>query len=100
MPERARRTETVRPGSPLRIGDVLLLPIERVVVRAGRAGVGVWVTADVEPHAVVVRDADGVRAVALDGTPVSLGPLRERLPRLDDLLASGDRPAGTPSPGR
>ncbi len=99
MPERARRIETVRPGRPLRIGDATLLAVERVVVRSGRTALGVWVTADVEPHAVVVRDADGVRAVALDGTLVSVGPLRERIPGLDDLLASVDRPAGTTSPG-
>ena len=87
MPERARRIETVRAGIPLRVGGVTLLTIERVVVRSSRMARGAWVTAAVEPQAVVVRDAAGVRLVALDGVAISLEQLRERIPGLDALLA-------------
>ncbi len=98
MAERTRRAETVRAARPLRIGDVILLAIERVAVRSGRSGPGVWATADLDPHAIVVRDAAGVRAVALDGTPLPLGPLRETIPGLDDLLAPVERRADPTSP--
>lgn len=87
MPERARPIETVRAGIPLRVGGVTLLTIERVVVRSSRMARGAWVTAAVEPQAVVVRDAAGVRLVALDGAASSLEQLRERIPGLDALLA-------------
>ncbi len=83
MPEHAGRIETVRAGMPVRVGDVTLLPIERVVVRSARAAHGVWVSAAVEPYALVVRDAGGVRVVEIDGTVISLEQLRERIPELD-----------------
>ncbi len=86
MPE--RRIETLRAGRPLRVGDVTLLAIERAVVRSGRGALGMWVTAALEPYALVVRDAGGVRAVGVDGAAVSLEQLRGRIPGLDDRLAS------------
>lgn len=87
MPERAPRIETVRAAIPLRVGDATVLTIERVVVRSSRMARGAWVTAAVEPQAVVVRDAAGVRLVELDGEAMSLEQLRERIPGLDALLA-------------
>ncbi len=100
MPERAGREETVRAGTPLRVGDVILVAIERVVVRSGRAPAGMWATAAVEPQALVVRDARGVRVVDLDGTAPSLERLREAIPGLDGLLATPDRPPpGSPTAG-
>ncbi len=86
MPESARRFENVRAATPVRLGDVLLLAIERVVVRSGRAGRGAWVLAAAEPYALVVRDAGGARAIELDGTAIPLERLREQVPELDGLL--------------
>ncbi len=89
MPERSR-TESLRAGRPVRVGAVVMVAIERVVVRADRAGLGIWVTAAVEPHAIVVRDPDGARAVEVDGAALSVDALRESVPGLDGLL-SGSR---------
>jgi hypothetical protein len=88
MPERTRHTETVRAGAPLRVGAVTLLPIERVVVHAHVGALGAWFTAAKEPHALIVRDAGGIRALAVGATAVSLDALREEIPGLDAVLAA------------
>jgi hypothetical protein len=87
MPERARRTETVRAGTPLRVGSVIVLPIERVVVHAAMGALGAWFTAALGPYALVVRDAAGIRAIDIGGGPaVSLEALRQSFPGLDASL--------------
>lgn len=89
MPDRAARVDTVRAATPLRIGAVTLLPLERIVVRVERGVLGAtWVFAAREPYALIVRDADGVRVVAIGVTGVSLEQLRERIPGLDAVLAA------------
>jgi uncharacterized spore protein YtfJ len=88
MPERTSRIETVRAAMPLRVGPSTLLPIERVVVHSGRGARGAWAHATVEPYALVVRDAGGIRVIDIGATAVSLEDLRERIPGLDALLAS------------
>jgi len=88
MPERDRRSESVRAGTPLRVGSVSLLPLQRVVVCSARVGPGVWASAALEPYALVVRDAGGVRAVGVDARAIPLERLRELVPELDRLLAS------------
>jgi uncharacterized spore protein YtfJ len=86
VPERARRSDTLRVAAPIRVGDAIVLAIQRVAVRSERGARGVWVAAAAEPYAIVVRDADGARALELDGTAGSLEQLRERIPGLDDAL--------------
>ena len=90
MPERAARVETLRAGKPLRVGDVTLWPIERVVVRSHPAARGGWVIASVEPYALVVRDGRRLRVLELAGVSVSLAQLRERIPGLDASLGMVD----------
>ena len=65
-----------------------LLPIERVAVHSGTGALGAWFTAAKEPYALVVRDADGIRALDIGATAVSLEALREGIPGLDAVLAS------------
>ena len=81
-------TETVRAGTPRGDGSVTLLPIERVAVHSGTGALGAWFTAAKEPYALVVRDADGIRALDIGATAVSLEALREGIPGLDAVLAS------------
>jgi uncharacterized spore protein YtfJ len=88
MPERARHTERVLAGKPIRVGPVTLLPVERVVVISGIGAPGAWFTAAKEPYALVVRDGGGTRVLGISGTPVSLEAIRERIPGLDAVLAS------------
>jgi hypothetical protein len=88
MPERAIHTETVRAGTPLRVGSVTLLPIERVVAHSDVGPLGAWFTAAKEPYALVVRDACGIRALDIGAPAVSLESLREGIPGLDAMLMS------------
>ncbi len=88
MPERDRRSEGLRAATRLHLGAATVLPVERIVVRSSRGSHAVWATAALEPYAIVVRDANGVRAFAIDGGAVPLQRLRERLPEVEDLLAA------------
>lgn len=88
MPERTGHIETVRAGTPLRVGSATLLPIERVVVHSGLGALGAWFVAAKEPYALVVRDAGGVRVLDLGAAVVSLEALRREVPGLDAVLSS------------
>ena len=88
MFERTRHTETVRAGTPVTRGAVLLLPIERVVLHSGRGNTRVWFSAIKEPYALIVRDAGGLWAIDTDAAAVSLEALRQRVPGLDTVLAA------------
>lgn len=88
MPELTSHTETVRGGTPLSVGSVTLLPIERVVVHSNRGANRVWFSVAKEPYALIVRDAGGIRAVGVGAAAISLEELRERIRGLDALLAS------------
>lgn len=87
MLEHSRRSETVRAGIPVTHGAVVLLPIERVTVNAGRGEQRMWFSANKEPYALIVRDANGIWAIDSDAVVVSLEGLRERVPGLDSVLA-------------
>lgn len=83
------RPPTLRAAAPLRpVDGVVLLPIERVSVASGDAGMPAWFVASLEPAAVVVRDAAGLRAYDRDGRAVALETIRRELPALDALLAT------------
>ena len=88
MLECTRRSETVRAGTPVTHGAVMLLPIERVVLHSGRGNTRVWFSAIKEPYALIVRDAGGLWAIDTDAAAVSLEALRESVPGLDTVLAA------------
>jgi len=97
VPDRATYTDVLRAGRTLRVGAVTLLPIERVVLRAGSAASAAWFSAEKEPYAILVHDEGGVRAVGVGPVVVSLADLREKVPGLEDQLAAATR---TPSGGQ
>ncbi len=88
MRDPRRGRDALRAATPLRAGAALVLPIERVALRAERGASWLWGSAVVEPFALVVRDAGAVRVVGVGATAVSLERLREAIPALDALLAS------------
>lgn len=79
--------QTLRAVSPLRIGDVTLVLVERTDFRTGLGGAGCWTNAYKEPYAVVVRDADGLRALAADSSEIPLDALMEKVPGLEAILS-------------
>jgi len=88
MLERTHHTETVRAGTPVTRGAVMLLPIERVVLHSGWGNTRVWFSAIKEPYALIVRDAGGLWAIDTDAAAVSLEALRQTVPGLDTVLAA------------
>ncbi len=91
MPDALESLAGLRPGSTLRVGQVTLLAIERVAVRSCHGEAWGWLSAVVEPFAIVVRDPVGARAIGIDGAPMDLGILVERVPGLAAIL---DRASG------
>ncbi len=88
MPDRAP-SDRVRAASPIRVGSVTLLPIERMVVRAERGTLGAgWVLGAKEPYALIVREAESLRVVAVAAAQVSLEQLRVEIAGLDAVLAA------------
>lgn len=88
MPERSVRFESLRAGTALSIGSVVLLPIERVVLHSHRAERGWWLLADKHLHALIVRDASGIRGIDAEGAAVPLDALEEEVPGLGATLAA------------
>ncbi len=85
MPERPADKETLRAGEPLRIGNLTLLPIERVATHTGGGASHVWFSASKEPVALVVRDAKGVRSIGIE-TVLSIEQLQAQIPGLNHLI--------------
>ncbi len=75
-------------GKPLRLGDVVLVPIERRVLQAHTFTAHTWFAASSEPVALIVQHADDIRTIGI-GREVSLEQLREQIPELDKLIPHG-----------
>jgi len=79
--------EALRAGKPLMFGDVTLVPVARAAIRSDSGEGGYWLSAFKEPYAVIVRDAGGVRAFAVDSSEIALDALIEEVPNLGAILA-------------
>lgn len=78
----------LRAGNPLRVGDVTLVPVERIKILSGSGAAGCWMSAFKEPFAIVVCDAGGLRVLAMDSSGLALGALTEDTPNLAAILAN------------
>jgi len=88
VPEKNTTTEALRAAAPIHVGNVTLLPIERVVIRSDTFAARAWFAICKQPHALVIRDAAGIRVIDIDDKPVDIEQLRKTIPNLDGLLAS------------
>lgn len=88
MPECSAPAVALVVGTPLRLGSVIVLPIERILRRWDRGDRGAWFLAIKEPYAVIVREAGGMRAIAAAEDAVTLEALRGMIPDLDALLGN------------
>lgn len=80
--------ETLRAASPLSVGGVTLVAIERTRIRSDIGHAGCWIGAFSEAIAVVVCDAGGVRALAMDSSEIPLDSLIEETPNLRAVLST------------
>ncbi len=92
MPDRDTRTERLRAGRSVAVGSVTLWPIERVVTEVVTGRRHAWLMLRKEPYAVVVRDAQGIRAVDTHAVALSIDHLSQEVPGLDAMLASNGAP--------
>ena len=79
--------EALRAASPLSVGDVTLVPIERAWIRSDMCDAGYWISGFKEVFAVVVCDASGVRALATDSSEIVLDALIRKTPNLGAILS-------------
>ncbi len=79
--------ETLRAGSPLSVGDVTIVPIERAGIRSDMGVAGYWISAFKEVVAVVVCDAGEVRALDADSSEIALDVLIRKTPNLGAILS-------------
>lgn len=79
--------ERMRAASPLRIGDVTLVPVERAAVGSASGEAGCWIGAFKEVVAVVICDASGVRVLTADSAEIPLDDLIRETPNLGAVLA-------------
>ncbi|UCH75887.1 MAG: hypothetical protein JSU82_08715 [Rhodospirillales bacterium] len=77
----------MRADPPLRVGAATLVLVSRVVIRSDKGDAGCWIGAFKEPVAVIVRDARGERAFALDSSEIALDVLIDQTPGLDAILS-------------
>ncbi len=88
MPEAFVERRRVRVGEPVIAGPATVLPLVGVVLQWRRAGAFWHCTATQAPHALVVRDRQGLQAFDPAGAPLALTALRAQVPGLDAALAA------------
>jgi len=77
---------TLRAGTPIRIGDITIVPVEKLHVTVGCDDQRLYADAGKRAAAVVVRDARGTRAVDDTGKSLDLEDLVEQAVGLRDVL--------------
>jgi hypothetical protein len=77
-----------RAGSPIRVGDVTIVPLERVAVHHGVRKAGLWAYGCKEPVGVVVVSAGETWAFDVRGERVPLETYIEQIDNLRSVLAS------------
>jgi hypothetical protein len=77
----------LRAGNPLVAGAVTIVPIECCSLHFVSWNMGCCLSGLKEPFAIIVRDADGVRAFDTEGSEISLQSLVRKIPDLEVLLA-------------
>ena len=72
---------------PLTLGDVTLVPIVRTEILSDMGNAGWWITASKGVFAIVLCDANGVRALAVDSSEIALDSLIQETPNLGAILS-------------
>lgn len=76
-----------RAASPLRFGNVTIVPVERMDIQSGIVSSGCWIGGFKTVFAIVVCDDDGVRALAADSSEIPLDNLIRETPDLGGVIA-------------
>jgi uncharacterized spore protein YtfJ len=76
----------LRIGSPVAAGGVTLVPIERSSVQFEKGDRGCWLSGLIEPVAIIVCDAAGIRAYNTTGTDIPYASLLRKIPNLGAFI--------------
>jgi hypothetical protein len=80
---------TVAPG-------VTIVPIERCFMQSGSGNMGCWLSGLKEPYAILVSDADGIRAFDTMGRGIPVESLVQEIPALGTVTAFIRQKQGLP----
>ena len=84
----------LRVGTPLKLTNLTLIPIEQVVLRYDpgdhplQGQTPVWIAGIKKPYALVFRDAHTTWSLDISGQPVDLSCLIKDVPNLQYILDS------------
>jgi len=78
--------ETMSIKGPFAIGDVTLFAIERARLRIAKGRSGLWLNGSKQAYAIIICDANGQRAIAIDATVLDLTAVIKKMPELGELL--------------
>jgi uncharacterized spore protein YtfJ len=73
-------------GKPIRLRGTNIIPIEKVYLSNYPLRKGYWLYGSKEPVSIVVCDAHGVRALAIQDPGMSLTELNREVPGLEAVL--------------
>jgi hypothetical protein len=82
----------LRPGAPINVAGITLIPIERVRIDSGLLSRAWWLSAAKEAVAVVLCGPEGPRAVDVEGRGRPVDELLAEVPGLESLLARVTHP--------
>jgi len=80
--------ERWRAGKPIVAGGVTVVLVERLFLESYDGNGAGWLHGSLEPRAVVVRDAAGVRAFDTKARSIPVESLVQKIPELGALLGS------------
>jgi len=78
--------DELRTGNPLVMGEVILVPIERVFIQSDTVDMGCWLSGFKEPFAIIVCDAIGIRAFDTEATEIPVESLVQKIPDLRKII--------------
>lgn len=80
--------DNLQVGIPLSMGNLTLIPVEHLVIQSSAENTHAWLAAYKKPHAIILCDSSGVRALSLEAKQLSLQHLVQAVPGLGSVLAS------------
>ena len=86
----------LRTGNPMAAAGITILPIERCFMQSGRGNMVCWFSGLKEPFAILVCDADGIRAFDMVGREIPVASLLHEIPDLSAVTATLRQKQGQP----
>lgn len=86
----------LRTGNPMAAAGITIVPVERCFMQSGRGIMGCWLSGLKEPFAILVCDADGIRAFDMVGREIPVASLLHEIPDLSAVTAALRQKQGQP----